>query len=568
MGCTSSKPPTLATINGDGAAFLERYTLDRKIGEGEFGVVKIVRENQQWSNTTNTDSLNQQTTEQACKILKKGRIFKDNVLYAPLSPKILQAECTILSTLSGQHHTLKLYGLYESPSEIYIVTEYCAGGEMMQYIDTWYGESGLRIEDVRRIGFQLADAVGHCARSGIIHRDIKPENVMFVQGRRGSQLRLIDFGSGTIDSNKDSTDMEQIMTVEQADGTHLQKHTTFAGSAFYISPEMFQKDYTCKTDVWSLGVTLYVLVAGYPVDELQKAFNALQNTKSADRMKTLRMLPNMPSDMPDSFFEMLEMCLTRHKRRSNAGDVLRCAFLAYPREIVEDAASNENSNSASIAGTKDRHAYFLKYKKYEKYERAVTTLLASMLRKVQLQQLLGEIEIFIDSHHIALDSASTTPAEYEVHANNKKLQIITILELMTLLSQLKFYEVLSLMESIPTDVCYKQFAYHIALLRQFVTYEDKPTTQRYSNINPTFELDNSGGQKWKKGINLRSKYKRSNTFSITKNNAMNETNRIAKVERGNLLRHHSVIGPKVWDKKQDSLLHQQAAAGLRQSMRF
>ena len=80
-------------------------------------------------------------------------------------------------------------------------------------------------------------------------------------------------------------------------------------------------------------------------------------------------------------------------------------------------------------------------KKYEKYERAVTTLLASMLRKVQLQQLLGEIEIFIDSHHIALDSASTTPAEYEVHANNKKLQIITILELMTLLSQLKFYEV-------------------------------------------------------------------------------------------------------------------------------
>ena len=56
-------------------------------------------------------------------------------------------------------------------------------------------------------------------------------------------------------------------------GTEPAMHSTFAGSAFYISPEMYQPTYTDKTDVWSVGATLYVLVAGYPADKLQKAFN-------------------------------------------------------------------------------------------------------------------------------------------------------------------------------------------------------------------------------------------------------------------------------------------------------
>jgi serine/threonine protein kinase len=57
----------------------------------------------------------------------------------------------------------------------------------------------------------------------------------------------------------------------------------------------FQRTYSYKTDVWSAGVTIYVLVAGFPADLLQRAFNQLQ---SADR--NLRELPNMPDNMPDS----------------------------------------------------------------------------------------------------------------------------------------------------------------------------------------------------------------------------------------------------------------------------
>lgn len=61
---------------------------------------------------------------------------------------------------------------------------------------------------------------------------------------------------------------------------------------FYVSPEMYQRTYTFKTDVWLAGVALYVLVAGYPDDALlQKAFNILQSSK-CDRIETLPNLPN------------------------------------------------------------------------------------------------------------------------------------------------------------------------------------------------------------------------------------------------------------------------------------
>ena len=88
------------------------------------------------------------------------------------------------------------------------MTEYCSGGEMIQYVNKSYSDTGLRINDVSRIAFQLIDAVDHCAKHNVIHRDIKPENIMFLNGKKGPVLRLIDFGSVTIDYLPSSTNVE------------------------------------------------------------------------------------------------------------------------------------------------------------------------------------------------------------------------------------------------------------------------------------------------------------------------------------------------------------------------
>ena len=168
MGCSNSKPKLLNHTNGDGKDFLEAYDVDRVIGQGEFGVVKIVFSKQ-------NDPKQQNPI--ACKILRKGMQFKDNTLYSAIKPHVLQTECGILQKLGGKHHNLKLVGIYESPSTLYILTEYMTGGDMFEYVSQYYGATeggeGLRTEDVSRMSFQLLDAVNHCAKHGIIHRDIK-----------------------------------------------------------------------------------------------------------------------------------------------------------------------------------------------------------------------------------------------------------------------------------------------------------------------------------------------------------------------------------------------------------
>jgi len=181
MGCGQSKSGMFANTNGDGNDFLNKYNVERIIGQGEFGLVKLVY------------AKNADDTPIACKIIRKGMQFKDNTLYAPINPHVLKNELGILRILNGKHHTLKLIGVYESPSTIFILTEYMSGGDMYQYLTEIYGatgkhdgsqsnmdndttsshQHGLRTEDVSRMSYQLLDAVNHCAKHDIMHRDIK-----------------------------------------------------------------------------------------------------------------------------------------------------------------------------------------------------------------------------------------------------------------------------------------------------------------------------------------------------------------------------------------------------------
>ena len=150
--------------DGDIDAFHERFIEEDVLGEGEFGVVKRVFE------TSNPK------VALACKTLKKGMVFKDNQLYPALPPEMLRGEIEILRAVKGKEtYCLQLHSIYESSKAVLMVTELCAGGEMMEYVAKQ--EDDLRTEDVSRIAFQLLTAFDCCAKHHIIHRDVKPENV-------------------------------------------------------------------------------------------------------------------------------------------------------------------------------------------------------------------------------------------------------------------------------------------------------------------------------------------------------------------------------------------------------
>lgn len=285
------------------------------------------------------------------------------------------------------------------------------------------------------------------------------ENVMFRTSAKDAELRLIDFGSGTMDGlEKTQTD-----NTEKNNSDDVDRHHTFAGSAFYISPEMFQRTYTDKTDVWSAGATLYVLVAGYPADRLQETFNVLQGTKP-DR---LRKLPNLPDNMPESFYTMLEGAMAyRHKSRKDAGQLMNCEFSQFHihhkkgnkpegtisiHDIAAEAAdhttemnkdfsgsismSNTTTKSVLLEGSVTRHNAYLGY---QKFERSVTTLLATMLSKDTCKRLLtllreqnkkkGDDEVEEEQNDSQVDTRKK---------NAEKLQVVTIKVLLDVLGGMK-----------------------------------------------------------------------------------------------------------------------------------
>jgi calcium-dependent protein kinase len=534
--CWSIAAPAhlLEVVDGDEEAYHGRYLEDEVLGQGEFGVVKLVHDMLKRDDASSAVPL-------ACKVLRKGAVFKDNTLYSPVKPEILRGEIEILRALAGVRYCLKLESVYETPKVLYMVTEFCGGGEMMEYVGNQ--KEDLRTEDVSRIAFQLLSALDHCTKHNVIHRDIKPENVMFQDTSPQADLRLIDFGSGTMDSPE-----------------RVERHTTFAGSAFYISPEMFQRTYTAKTDVWSAGATFYVLVAGYPANDLQKAFNVLQKNTARD----LRTLPNMPSVMPESFYDLLEGCLTyRHKCRPTAGELLCNEFVQFhenyegmsldqvaaaavaitEKEQAPDGGRENNSTrkrttSLSVKGSVGRHNLFLGFKKFE---RSLTTLLATLLSKGELATLLAMLKSRLHTKQIDADFGSVAEdfkddcdtienVERAVMktipktTNEQRLHVIQVQELKDILQhQMKNYRMyvmsifaltvnchifqlltlvfafaisLETMEKLPNESVYGRFAYHVALLKDF------------SSEGDGFVADSVG----RKRIKRRGSLKRSGSF--------------------------------------------------------
>ncbi|KAJ6367868.1 hypothetical protein OIU78_000439 [Salix suchowensis] len=127
-------------------------------------------------------------------------------------------------------------------AKIYFVMEYVRGGELFNKV-----AKGRLKEDVARKYFQqLISAVSFCHARGVFHRDLKPENLLLDEN---GNLKVSDFGLSAV--------ADQI----RQDGLFH----TFCGTPAYVAPEVLaRKGYdAAKVDIWSCGIILFVLMAGY-----------------------------------------------------------------------------------------------------------------------------------------------------------------------------------------------------------------------------------------------------------------------------------------------------------------
>ncbi|MCP9493271.1 MAG: protein kinase [Pyrinomonadaceae bacterium MAG19_C2-C3] len=137
----------------------------------------------------------------------------------------------------------------------YIATEYVEGENLRQRMK----RGTLTLDEILNTGSQIAAALSVAHDAGIIHRDIKPENIML---RRDSLVKLLDFGIAKLITARpfnQATDPEALTRNLMQTAPH-----TVVGTISYMSPEQARgRDVDARTDVWSLGVVLYEMVAGF-----------------------------------------------------------------------------------------------------------------------------------------------------------------------------------------------------------------------------------------------------------------------------------------------------------------
>lgn len=126
---------------------------------------------------------------------------------------------------------------------VLLVLEYLPGGELF---DILYYTAALSEKIARTYFKQLMDGMEACHAAGICHRDIKPQNLLL---DANFQLKIADFG---------------LAKVFEKDEDALMR-TFYVGTRGYQSPEILKKkEYTTACDVFSCGVVLFILLAGYP----------------------------------------------------------------------------------------------------------------------------------------------------------------------------------------------------------------------------------------------------------------------------------------------------------------
>ena len=182
---------------------------------------------------------------------------------------------------------------YEGRDVSYIVVEYVSGGYLKALIDRRGPLPGAMLS---RIGAAVADGLAHAHERGVVHRDIKPQNVLIDE--YGSP-KLTDFG-----------------IARALDTAHSTSTDSYLGTATYSSPEQLQGErVTPKSDVYSLGATLYHAAVGGPPftgDPLQVASQQLakppvppraRGALVGERLEALILgcLAKDAADRPDAF---------------------------------------------------------------------------------------------------------------------------------------------------------------------------------------------------------------------------------------------------------------------------
>ena len=289
----------------------QRFVLEREIGSGGMSRVFLGRD----------EVLDRPV---AVKLLKPGfgetdigtRFRREGRTAAKLShPNIVQVYD------AGE-------GEFEGRETSFIVMEYVPGGDLKRLLDERGALSGGELARLSGVAAGLA----HAHARGVIHRDIKPHNILLDENRRP---KLADFG-----------------IARALDATFATRTGSYLGTALYSSPEQLRGEgVTPKSDIYSLGATLYQAATGQPPFVGSPIEIASQHVSKE---------PTPPGELNDAVSESLEAlildCLKKDPDSRPTADEVRLGLLEAGRGVYDTKAYTEPPVAAPAAPAETKRA--------------------------------------------------------------------------------------------------------------------------------------------------------------------------------------------------------------------
>ena len=277
---------------------LDLYDVVKQLGKGGYGKVYEVK--------------NKKTGEiRACKHLSKLNV-KDLDKF--------RREIEIMKKMDHPN-IIKIYEVFESERSLYIIMEECKGGEIFDRIIEHIQNKQMYSEkDAANIFQQVMSCIQYCHNQNICHRDLKPENLLYLNpgSEKDNRIKVIDFG------------------LSQA----CDRLKTKVGTAYYVSPEILNGNYTHLCDIWSAGVILYILLSGDP------PFNGPNDNAIYNKVAQMKFSfpENKWKNVSKEAKDLISHMLVPEKERYTASQVLEHCWFKNAKDIPLSDIEFNNQN--------------------------------------------------------------------------------------------------------------------------------------------------------------------------------------------------------------------------------
>lgn len=256
------------------------YVIGKELGRGRFSRV--------------CECINKVTTEHfAVKIIDKTTIAAED-------KSLIRTEIAVMK-LVNHPNIIRLEGLYESRTCLYIVMEMLKGGELFDRI---VGKPRFSEADAAKLIRPLLESVAYLHDLGIVHRDLKPENILC--GENLEDLKIADFGLS-----------KMLLPKEKMD--------TACGTLSYVAPEVLtMQGYDKAADMWSVGVIMFLLVCGKLPFDGDDHEEIIRNTIQAE----VRVSPGVWNKLSEDAKSLLVAMLNKDPRhRITAREALKHPYI-------------------------------------------------------------------------------------------------------------------------------------------------------------------------------------------------------------------------------------------------